>query len=90
MRRKDAVSIAFWSGATLILLFLGIFLLSIKSSDGNTDYIELVTSINILRLTLVMIYILFCTACAIKVFLNYGVNYLYIFELDPNYKMTSD
>ena len=90
MRRKDAISISFWSGASIIMLSFGTFFLCIKSSDGDNDYSELVTSINILRLTLVIIYILFCTACAIKVFLKYGVNYLYIFELDPNNKMTSD
>lgn len=75
---------------TIVWLIVGTFLLCIDSSDGGHDYPELVTSINILRLTFVLIYILFCTACAIKVFLLYGVNYLYIFELDPNYKMTSD
>lgn len=90
MRRKDAISIAFWMGAALIMVMFGTLFLCINSSDGDNDYIELITSVNILRLTLVFIYILFCTGCAIKVFLRYGINYLYIFELDPNSKMTSD
>ena len=90
IRRKDAISIAFWSGGTSVWLIVGAFLISIKSSDTNEDHNKLISSINILRLTFVLIYILFCTAIAIKVFLFYGVNYLYIFELDPNYKMTAD
>lgn len=92
MRRKDAISIAFWMGASLIMLLFGVFYLAVKSSDPDDDNKnkEFVTSVNTLRLTFVVIYILFCTAMAIKVFLNTGINYLYIFELDPNSKMTSD
>jgi len=40
------------------------------------------------RLAFVLIYILFAVGFALHIFHQYGVNYMYIFELDPNYKMT--
>lgn len=41
-----------------------------------------------IRFCFFFIYILFAVGFCIQVFVHYGVNYLYIFELDPQQKMT--
>ena len=68
----------------------GLFFLIIPSSDGDNDYDDISASMSILRFTFIIIYIIFASGVAVQVFQRYGVNYLYIFELDPNRKMTND
>jgi hypothetical protein len=46
--------------------------------------------LSLLRLTFIFIYTIFAAGFCIQVFTVYGINYLYIFELDPNAKMTHD
>ena len=90
MRRKDAMIIMFFLGASFIMLLFGLFFLIIPSSDGDNDYDDISASMSILRFTFIIIYIIFASGVAVQVFQRYGVNYLYIFELDPNRKMTND
>ena len=37
MRRKDAISIAFWMGSSFMTLLFGVFYLVIHSSDPDDD-----------------------------------------------------
>lgn len=90
MRRKDALIIMFFLGASLIMILFGIFFLCIPQSDGDTDFSDITSATSVLRFTFIIIYIIFASGVAVQIFQMYGVNYLYIFELDPNRKMTND
>lgn len=87
MRRKDAMLISFFSGASIIMIMFGCFFLFTSSSDDDKDYSLILSSLSILRLTFVLVYIMGACGFAIHVFKSYGVNYLYIFELDPQQKI---
>jgi len=90
MRRKDAMQISFFGGATMVMVIAGCFFLFTKSSDGDEDFGVILSSLSVIRMTFVFVYILYACGFAINVFQSYGVNYLYIFELDPHYKMTHE
>lgn len=53
----------------------------------NVDEI-LKAPITVYRFVFVFIYILFAAGFVIQVFVNFNINYLYIFELDPTEKLT--
>jgi len=88
IRRKDAVLISSFSGANLMLLLITIFLLAIPASDGSYEAERIYSSFPSFRLTFMMIFLMVGTATVIKIFKMFKVNYLFIFELDPNYKLT--
>jgi hypothetical protein len=90
IRQKDAVLISFFAGASTVMIMFGTFLLGSKSSDGDYDYNIITSSLSIIRLTFVMIYVLFACGFCVQVFKAYGVNYLYIFEFDPHAKIMED
>ena len=90
VRRSDGFIMTCFGSASIVLFCFGVFFLFIPPSDGNLnkdiDYIT--PTLSIFRVAFVLIYILFAVGLAIQVFHAYGVNYMYIFELDPHYKMT--
>jgi hypothetical protein len=90
MRRKDAILISFFGGASSIMVLLALFFMFTDSSDGQDDYEVIVSGLAPIRFTFILIYILFACGFAIQVFQAYGVNYLYIFELDPHEKIMSE
>lgn len=61
-----------------------------KSDGGRMAHHYVYNSMACLRLPFFFIYIVFACAFCITVYTHYGINYLYIFEFDPNYKMTPD
>lgn len=90
MRRRDALGIALTSGGTIIMLFILAFFIFCPSTDGKEHYRDWLTSFCVTRFTLMLIYLLFASAICIKLFQIHEINYLYIFEIDPHQKMTSD
>lgn len=91
MRRKDALRINYFLGASTIMFLFGIFFLIIPRSNGDTKiHRHIKNSHYALSFTLFFVYIPFACAFCIKVYNYYEINYLYIFEFDPQHKMTSD
>lgn len=84
VRRSDALMISFFSACSLSMTMIGLFFLwSPPSDQTHNELYYLFNSTSVLRVTFFFIYLIFATGFCIQVFLAYGVNYLYIFELDP-------
>jgi hypothetical protein len=65
MRRKDALIIMFFLGASLIMILFGIFFLCIPQSDGDTDFSDITSATSVLRFTFIIIYIIFASGVAV-------------------------
>jgi len=65
MRRKDAILISFFGGASAIMVLFGLFFLFTKSSDGDYDYDIILSSLSTIRFTFMLVYILFACGFAI-------------------------
>jgi len=85
VRRKDALLMAFF-GALLAVFSLGaLFLLCIPSSDGSYHFNRIFANLPVFRLIFAMVFVLMGAGFAIQIYKKFRVNYLFIFELDPNY-----
>ena len=82
MRRSDLAYIMFFSGASLVMLFFGVIFVFIKDKNGDYEDGEIVASINIIRLTFLVIFVLIASGIAINIFNKFKINYLFIFEID--------
>lgn len=91
MRRSDAIR--FWSlvSATVVMsMFALLFTIFRQEPDDEIIAYNFFKPIDLMfRISTILSYILFATGFAIQVFNSYGINYLFIFECDPNQKMTS-
>jgi hypothetical protein len=89
LRRKDAVQMSFFAGAIMILVFIILIMLFTPAAyDATTRIMKLYASFPPFRFTFVVVFILAATGIDIMILKKYKVNYLFIFELDPNYKIT--
>jgi len=92
MRRKDALVIAFFCGAITIIVFMIITLLSIPDSALEKQLKktedELLSSMPTFRFLFMLIFILASSGVIVRYLRLYHINYMYIFELDPMYKIT--
>lgn len=90
MRKKDAVLLALFTGALSVILIVIIFAMFIPpiARDKILDWDELFASLPAFRFIFMLILTLFFTAVDIKILREFKVNYLFIFELDPHYKIT--
>ena len=92
MRRKDALVIAFFCGAITIIVFMIITLLSIPDSAFEKQLKktedELLSSMPTFRFLFMLIFILASSGVIVRYLRIYHINYMYIFELDPTYKVT--
>lgn len=79
---------SFFCGAISIVMFVTIILAIIPASVIEFRHKKLFSTFPAFRIPLVLIIILFASAYALKVFKKYKVNYLFIFELDPYYRLT--
>ena len=72
------------------MLMFGLIFMLLPPTDAKKDkeYDAISNSISILRMTLIFTFIIFGAAMDIHVFQIMGINYLYIFELDPHVKVT--
>ena len=91
MRKKDAMLISYFAGILTIILFSLIILIimpqsgEIFSRPGAAQ--EIFSSLYTFRFLLMILFTIGSTAFAIKILRAYKVNYLFIFELDPHYKV---
>ena len=65
MRRKDAMLISFFGGASSIMVLFGLFFLFTESSDGDYDYELILSGLATIRFTFILVYILFACGFAI-------------------------
>ena len=88
IRRSDANLIAFFGGIGLVLLLFGAYFFFIPTYDEKKwDLNYVIVAALVLRITWMLFYIILATGFAIHVFNLYNINYLYIFECDPRYKV---
>lgn len=87
LRQKDTVLISFFAGVIAIMVVFIIFIFIIPGSEiGWEDYFD--NTLPTFGFTFMIIFVLASIAVDIHIFKKYKVNYLFIFELDPHYKMT--
>lgn len=87
--------ISFFCGTITIITFMFIVLLSIPDSalekkqlTINSTTTELFSSMYTFRFLFMIIFTLASTGVVVKILKQYKVNYMFIFELDPQYKIT--
>lgn len=93
IRKKDAVMIAFFCGLLSMIVLVTIILLCLPESDTkifdrDNALIKLFSVFYTYRFLLMLLFTLLSTGVVINILKKYKVNYLFIFELDPNYKIT--
>ena len=57
-------------------------------ASGKPDYTSIEHTMAVIRLGFIVNYIIFSSGLAVQILQSKGINYLYIFECDPHYKMT--
>ena len=87
-RPADLKVMLFFGGASLMLVLISALFLFIPSYSGDTDYDEFIDALDVERVSFIITYVVFASGLVIQILQSYGINYLYIFELDPHYKMT--
>lgn len=92
MRKKDAVLVAFFCGTITIIVFMIVTLLSIPDKalykEDSSSGTELLSSLHTFRFLFMLIFVLAATGYIVKYLRLYHINYIYIFDLDPQYKIT--
>ena len=89
MRRKDLILISMFTGSIIIMLIVTLFALIIPGADEPWhDWLEFFNSFYTFRFVLMCQLILLFTSIDIFILREFKVNYLFIFELDPQYKIT--
>lgn len=88
IRQKDALLIAFFCGFVIVVLFWTILLLCFNSSDGDSDMEHLYATFPLFRFLFIITFAIAAAGCCIYIYRKFKVNYLFIFECDPNYKLT--
>lgn len=63
-----------------------------EEADGEEDFDESndcwLSAMPVFRFTFMLNFVIFATGFSIMIFKRYKVNYLYIFALDPKFKVT--
>jgi len=95
MRRVDYQKIMLFGGMSIMTTFFGIILTVVSTVEDEdpeahdpSNVNVIYNSLHIFRMTICFTMIVFACALCIQIFLAYGINYLYIFELDPHNKVT--
>jgi hypothetical protein len=79
---------AFFAGGIFMIAFVSIFVLCIPYSKTDDWPMNFHASLPTFRFILMLICVIFGVAVDVKIFKLFKVNYLFIFELDPHYKLT--
>jgi hypothetical protein len=94
IRQKDAVLLAFFSGTLLISILITIFIVLIPNGNFTIpgseyfDWDEMILTIPVYRFVLMLIIALIFVSVDVYILRRFRVNYMFIFDLDPNYKIT--
>lgn len=71
----------------ILMLFLCYFMVIQPKDATDKHWDEIYSSIETFQFTLVLVFIMAAVGFAIYFFRMFGVNYIFIFELDHNYKL---
>jgi hypothetical protein len=86
---KDACQLGMYLAISISMIILGLFFINTpNSSDAKENYKIIFSSVPSLRMSFVFIYIIFGCGLCIQVFTKNDINYMYVFDLDPNYRMS--
>jgi hypothetical protein len=94
IRQKDAMLLCFFSGTLLITLLvtIGTILMPVENvkplGEDYFDWDELILTVPVFRFVFMMIFALILISVDVYILRKYRVNYMFIFDLDPNYKVT--
>jgi hypothetical protein len=93
LRRKDAVLLTFFSGLLTMIILLLLVMLAIPAENGKEfhrhhAWNEIFASLYTFRFLFMLILGLLSASFCIKIFTDYKINYVFIMELNPNYKIT--
>lgn len=91
MRRKDVALLSFFAGTLLITFIICFFVVILPPEDPTesaVDWEEILLTLPVMRFCFMLIVALFFIATDVMILRKYRVNYLFIFELDPHYKVT--
>eukprot|EP00347_Sterkiella_histriomuscorum_P002512 403367865 len=93
IRKKDAVLMSFFVGLLSMIGFVTLVLLIVPDSSNyifdqpKADQ-EIYASFYTFRFLFMILFTLLSTGVVISILKTYKINYLFIFELDPHYKVT--
>lgn len=93
MRRKDAMLISYFGGL-LSMIFFALIIVVVVPEGQDKDFDrphaeeEIYASIFTFRFLLMILFTICSAGIAIKFLRKFKVNYIFIFQLDPNYKVT--
>jgi hypothetical protein len=77
-----------FGASTVTLIFFTLLFLFLNIETERKDKLKILsTTIASFRSIFILCYIIFGTGIAVHVFHHWGINYMYIFELDPHHKM---
>ena len=91
IRRKDAILLAFFSGTLFITTLVTLGAIIIPADDPTRsiiDWEEIILTLPLFRFVLMIFLALLLISVDIMILRRFRVNYLFIFELDPHYKVT--
>jgi len=89
MRKKDASLMSYFGGLlTMIMFTLIVVTVAPYERDPIESKREIFASMSTFRFLLMVLFTVASAGVAIQVLRRYKVNYIFIFELDPNYKVT--
>mmetsp|Transcript_29983 Transcript_29983/g.29215 ORF Transcript_29983/g.29215 Transcript_29983/m.29215 type:complete len:89 (-) Transcript_29983:1009-1275(-) len=87
MVNKEASSISFLIGIDLVLIIIIVIISSLPGRDNLYHAGEIFALLPIYRCLLLMIMVVLSAGVCIEVFRYYKVNYIFIFEIDPQNKL---
>jgi hypothetical protein len=93
MRKKDAVLLTYFCGLLTMISLLLVVMLIIPAENGeefhrHNAWSEIFASLYTFRFLFMLIGALLSAAFCIKVFTDLKINYIFIMELNPHYKIT--
>jgi hypothetical protein len=93
MRRKDSNLIHFFAGTLLITTLITLFAVTIpdditKTEKGNFSWRDIFLLMPPFRWTFMLVFALGLIALDVYILRKYRINYMFIFGLDPDYKLT--
>ena len=91
MRRKDSNLLHFFAGTLLSITIFTLFALKLPTTDPGgimLDIQEIIFAMPVFRFVLVLIFGLGLISLDVYILRKYRVNYMFIFGLDPHYKVT--
>ena len=92
MRKKDAIILYYFAGLLTMIMFLIVCLIfTPQDPDDPHLYNEtnaFIANLYTFRFLLMVILLSLAASLCVKVFRDYKINYMFIMELDPHYKVT--